>query len=74
MTPTSPGEDDGGFTSNWVGQQEQQLGPLQTSEETRREIQQMPSARPPVDDDEESEFQAPNLNKGTKEGKKKKKS
>ncbi|KAJ8401116.1 hypothetical protein AAFF_G00386980 [Aldrovandia affinis] len=49
------GEDDGGFTSDWVGQQEHQLGPLQSTEETRRTVQEMPSARPPVDpaDDEE---------------------
>lgn len=49
------GEDDGGFSTAWVGQQEQQLGPLQSTEETRRQIQEMPSARPPVamDDDEE---------------------
>ncbi|KAL2099297.1 hypothetical protein ACEWY4_005777 [Coilia grayii] len=54
MTPTSPGEDDdGGFTRDWVGHQEQQLGPLQSTDETRREIQQMPSARPPPDDEEE---------------------
>uniref|UniRef100_A0A8C9V0R0 Presenilin n=2 Tax=Scleropages formosus TaxID=113540 RepID=A0A8C9V0R0_SCLFO len=56
--PASPGqqsEDDGGFTSAWVGQQQQQLGNLQSTEESRREVQQMPSARPPADpaDDEE---------------------
>ncbi|KAJ0008720.1 hypothetical protein NQD34_016135 [Periophthalmus magnuspinnatus] len=51
--PSTPSQDDGGFTSNWVSQQEHQLGPLQSTEETRREIQQMPSARPPPDDDEE---------------------
>ncbi|XP_015253020.1 presenilin-1 isoform X2 [Cyprinodon tularosa] len=51
--PSSPSQDDGGFTPNWVNQQQHQLGPLQTSEETRREIQQMPSARPPVEDDDE---------------------
>uniref|UniRef100_A0AAY4ADV8 Presenilin n=1 Tax=Denticeps clupeoides TaxID=299321 RepID=A0AAY4ADV8_9TELE len=53
MTPTSPTEDDGGFTSTWVNQQQHQLGPLQSTEDTRREIQQMPSARPPVEDDDE---------------------
>ncbi|MED6290526.1 Presenilin-1 [Characodon lateralis] len=51
--PSSPSQDDGGFTSSWVTQQQHQLGPLQTTEETRREIQQMPSARPPVEDDDE---------------------
>lgn len=51
--PSSPSQDDGGFTSNWVNQQEHQLGPLQSTEQTRREIQEMPSARPPVDDDDE---------------------
>ena len=59
-SPASPpalSHDDGGFSSNWVNHQEHQLGPLQTTEETRREIQEMPSDRPPVedDDDEESE-------------------
>ncbi|KAJ8340922.1 hypothetical protein SKAU_G00332130 [Synaphobranchus kaupii] len=44
---------DGGFTSDWVGHQEHQLGPLQSTEQTRRTVQEMPSARPPVEDDEE---------------------
>uniref|UniRef100_A0A3P9NTQ5 Presenilin n=1 Tax=Poecilia reticulata TaxID=8081 RepID=A0A3P9NTQ5_POERE len=53
-----PSQDDGGFTSSWVSQQEHRLGQLQTTEETRREIQEMPSARPPAeDDDEESDVQ-----------------
>ncbi|KAG5857888.1 hypothetical protein ANANG_G00024180 [Anguilla anguilla] len=47
------GEDDGGFTSDWVGHQQQQLGPLQSTDETRRTVQQLPSARPPAEDDEE---------------------
>uniref|UniRef100_A0A1A8P2A4 Presenilin n=1 Tax=Nothobranchius rachovii TaxID=451742 RepID=A0A1A8P2A4_9TELE len=51
--PTTPSQDDGGFTSTWINQQQHQLGPLQSTEETRREIQQMPSARPPVEDDDE---------------------
>ncbi|XP_049918007.1 presenilin-1 [Epinephelus moara] len=51
--PSSPSQDDGGFTTSWVSQQEHQLGPLQSTDQTRREIQQMPSARPPVDDDDE---------------------
>uniref|UniRef100_A0A1A8ILN9 Presenilin n=1 Tax=Nothobranchius kuhntae TaxID=321403 RepID=A0A1A8ILN9_NOTKU len=51
--PASPSPDDGGFTSTWINQQQHQLGPLQSTEETRREIQQMPSARPPVEDDDE---------------------
>ena len=59
MSPTSLGEDDGGFTNTWVGNQEQQLGPLQSTDDTRREIQEMPPIRPPVDDDEESEFCVP---------------
>uniref|UniRef100_A0A3B4DRJ6 Presenilin n=1 Tax=Pygocentrus nattereri TaxID=42514 RepID=A0A3B4DRJ6_PYGNA len=54
MAPTAHPEEDGGFTAEWVGQQEQQLGQMQSTEESRREIQQLPSARPPaVDDDEE---------------------
>ncbi|XP_034431543.1 presenilin-1 [Hippoglossus hippoglossus] len=51
--PSSPSQDDGGFTSNWVNQQEHQLGPLQSTDDTRREVQEMPSERPPVDDDDE---------------------
>lgn len=51
--PSSPSQDDGGFTQSWVSQQEHRLGPLQSTEETRREIQQMPSARPPVEEDDE---------------------
>ncbi|KAI1895221.1 hypothetical protein AGOR_G00104070 [Albula goreensis] len=53
--PAQQVDDDGGFTSDWVGQQEHQLGPLQSTDESRRVVQQMPSARPPVDpaDDEE---------------------
>uniref|UniRef100_A0A3P9NTT5 Presenilin n=1 Tax=Poecilia reticulata TaxID=8081 RepID=A0A3P9NTT5_POERE len=58
----TPSQDDGGFTSSWVSQQEHRLGQLQTTEETRREIQEMPSARPPAeDDDEESECLKSNL-------------
>uniref|UniRef100_A0A674CM32 Presenilin n=1 Tax=Salmo trutta TaxID=8032 RepID=A0A674CM32_SALTR len=53
--PLSPPEDDGGFTPNWMGHQEHQLGPLQSTDETRREIQQLPSARPPVMDDDDEE-------------------
>ncbi|KAM4723340.1 presenilin-1 isoform 1-T1 [Anableps anableps] len=51
--PSSPSQDDGGFTSSWISQQQHRLGPLQSTEETRREIQQMPSARPPLEDDDE---------------------
>ncbi|XP_071353954.1 presenilin-1 [Trachinotus anak] len=51
--PSSPSQDDGGFNPSWVNQQEHQLGPLQSTEESRREIQEMPSARPPVEDDDE---------------------
>ncbi|XP_039993933.1 presenilin-1 [Xiphias gladius] len=51
--PSSLSQDNGGFTCSWVNQQEHQLGPLQSTEETRREIQEMPSARPPVEDDDE---------------------
>ncbi|KAM3595105.1 uncharacterized protein V6R79_018160 [Siganus canaliculatus] len=51
--PSSPTQDDGGFTPSWVNQQQHQLGPLQSTDQSRREIQDMPSARPPVDDDDE---------------------
>lgn len=55
-TPSSLSQDDGGFTPSWVTQQQHQLGTLQSTEQSRREIQEMPSARPPAeDDDEESE-------------------
>lgn len=57
--PSSLSHDDGGFTPSWVNQQEHQLGTMQSTEQTRREIQEMPSARPPADDDdEESECRA----------------
>ncbi|XP_060919560.1 presenilin-1, partial [Labrus mixtus] len=51
--PSVLSQDDGGFNPSWVNQQQHQLGPIQSTEDTRREIQQMPSARPPVDDDDE---------------------
>ncbi|KAG7274679.1 hypothetical protein CRUP_004603 [Coryphaenoides rupestris] len=51
--PTSP--DNSGFSADWVNQQQQQLGPLQSTEETRRQIQEMPSDRPPVEDDDDEE-------------------
>lgn len=55
-SPSSPSQDDGGFTTSWVNHQQHQLGNLQSTENTRREIQEMPSARPPAEeDDEESE-------------------
>ncbi|CAL8274300.1 unnamed protein product [Merluccius merluccius] len=53
--PTSPQEDNSGFSQDWVTQQQNQLGPLQSTEETRRQIQEMPSDRPPVDDDDDEE-------------------
>ncbi|XP_076002830.1 presenilin-1 [Genypterus blacodes] len=53
--PSSPSQDDGGFSSTWVNQQEHQLGPLESTDDSRREIQQMPSARPPVDDEDDEE-------------------
>uniref|UniRef100_A0A8D3CF95 Presenilin n=1 Tax=Scophthalmus maximus TaxID=52904 RepID=A0A8D3CF95_SCOMX len=53
--PSGMLQDDGGFTPSWVNQQEHQLGTLQTTEDTRREIQQLPSDRPPVDDDDDEE-------------------
>ncbi|KAM9777734.1 presenilin-1 [Neosynchiropus ocellatus] len=53
QAPASPSQDDGGFNTTWVNQQVHQLGPLQSTAETRRAIQEMPSARPPVEDDDE---------------------
>ncbi|XP_029316858.1 presenilin-1 [Cottoperca gobio] len=53
--PAGLSQDDGGFNSNWVNQQEHQLGPLSTTEQTRREVQEMPSTRPPVEDEDEEE-------------------
>lgn len=52
-TASSLSQDDGGFTPSWVSQQEHQLGTLQSTEQTRRQIQEMPSARPPAEDDDE---------------------
>ncbi|XP_034419066.1 presenilin-1 [Cyclopterus lumpus] len=51
--PGALSQDDGGFSSTWVNQQQHQLGPLQSTEQTRREIQELPSARPPAEDDDE---------------------
>ncbi|XP_051252167.1 presenilin-1 [Dicentrarchus labrax] len=51
--PSTLSQDDGGFSSTWVNQQQHQLGPLQSTDQTRREIQELPSARPPVEDDDE---------------------
>ncbi|XP_029943086.1 presenilin-1 [Salarias fasciatus] len=51
--PSSPSQDDGGFSPGWVTQQQHQLGPLQSTQDSRREVQQMPSARPPPEDDDE---------------------
>ncbi|CAM4650520.1 hypothetical protein PO909_011237 [Leuciscus waleckii] len=53
VAPTAQPEDDGGFTPAWVDHQQHQLGPMESTDETRREIQEMPSARPPAEDDEE---------------------
>ncbi|TNM96043.1 hypothetical protein fugu_017126, partial [Takifugu bimaculatus] len=52
-TPSSLSQDDGGFTPSWVNQQEHQLGTLQSTEQSRREVQEMPSARPAAEDDDE---------------------
>ncbi|XP_076605441.1 presenilin-1 [Chaetodon auriga] len=51
--PSTLSQDDGGFTPSWISHQEHQLGTLQSTEQSRREIQEMPSARPVEDDDEE---------------------
>lgn len=54
VAPTAQPEDDGGFSLTWVNQQQHQLGPMQSTEDSRREIQELPSERPPpVEDDEE---------------------
>ncbi|TRZ02670.1 hypothetical protein DNTS_024403 [Danionella cerebrum] len=54
LAPVAQPEEDGGFTSSWVDQQQQRLGPLQSTVESRRQIQEMPSARPPpIDEDDE---------------------
>lgn len=52
-TPSTLSQDDGGFTPSWVTQQEHQLGTLQSTEQSRREIQEMPSARPAAEEDDE---------------------
>lgn len=57
VAPTAQPEDDGGFTPAWVDQQQHQLGPMQSTEDSRRQIQELPSARPPPEeDDEEREY------------------
>ncbi|KAK5857929.1 hypothetical protein PBY51_011138 [Eleginops maclovinus] len=62
--PSTLSQDDGGFSSNWVNNQEHQLGTLQTTEQSRREIQEMPSARPPVEDDDDDEERGVKLGLG----------
>ncbi len=57
VAPTAQPEDDGGFSLTWVNQQQHQLGPMQSTDDSRRVIQEMPSERPPpVEDDEEREY------------------
>ncbi|XP_037097196.1 presenilin-1 [Syngnathus acus] len=53
VSSSSPTGDNGGFTTSWMSHQEHQLGNLQSTDDSRREIQQMPSDRPPVEDDDE---------------------
>ncbi|XP_062296661.1 presenilin-1 isoform X3 [Scomber scombrus] len=53
--PSSPSQDDGGFSQSWVSNQDHQLGELQSTEDSRREIQQMPSDRPVVIDEDDEE-------------------
>ncbi|XP_030212733.1 presenilin-1 [Gadus morhua] len=53
--PSSPREEDSGFSRDWVNQQQNQLGQLQSTEETRRQIQEMPSDRPPVEEEDDEE-------------------
>ncbi|XP_056623723.1 presenilin-1 [Triplophysa dalaica] len=55
MAPTAQPDDDGGFTPTWIDQQQHQLGPIQSTEESRQEIQEMPSTRPPPADDDDEE-------------------
>ncbi|TKS87125.1 Presenilin-1 [Collichthys lucidus] len=62
--PSSLSQDDGGFTPTWVNQQEHQLGTMQSTEQTRREIQEMPSARPPAEDDDDEEERGVKLGLG----------
>lgn len=58
-TPSALSQDDGGFTPSWVTQQEHQLGTLQSTEQSRREIQEMPSARPAAEEDDEESGSRP---------------
>lgn len=60
-TPSSLSQDDGGFTPSWVSQQEHQLGTLQSTEQSRQEIQEMPSARPAAEEDDEESGSRPQL-------------
>ncbi|XP_052010000.1 presenilin-1-like [Xyrauchen texanus] len=65
IAPTAQPEDDAGFTPAWVDHQQHQLGPMQSTEESRQEIQQMPSERPPpVDDDDDDEERGVKLGLG----------
>ncbi|MGH0181770.1 UNVERIFIED_CONTAM: hypothetical protein FKN15_006065 [Acipenser sinensis] len=56
---STQGPDDGGFTTDWELRQQETLGHMESSEETRRQVQEMPSARPPAiqsDDSEETHW------------------
>ncbi|XP_051775882.1 presenilin-1 isoform X2 [Erpetoichthys calabaricus] len=63
--PDSQGqEDDGGFSSQWVDEQSDVLGTSESTEETRREIQQMPNSRPPADQNDDAEERGVKLGLG----------
>ncbi|XP_041131542.1 presenilin-1-like [Polyodon spathula] len=59
-----PGPDDGGFTTDWEVQQQETLRHMESSEEARRQVQEMPSARPPVIQSDDSEERGVKLGLG----------
>ncbi|XP_066550682.1 presenilin-1 isoform X2 [Amia ocellicauda] len=52
---TAPPEDDGGFSPEWMGNQEATLGTMEPDEQLRREIQQMPPRPSAIQSDDAEE-------------------
>ncbi|MGH0126358.1 UNVERIFIED_CONTAM: hypothetical protein FKN15_027421 [Acipenser sinensis] len=61
---STQGPDDGGFTTDWELRQQETLGHVGSSEETRRQVQEMPSARPPAIQSDDSEERGVKLGLG----------
>ncbi|MBN3300328.1 PSN1 protein, partial [Amia calva] len=55
VLPAAPPEDDGGFSPEWMGNQEATLGTMEPDEQLRREIQQMPPRPSAIQSDDAEE-------------------